>query len=88
MWIDVRIYRTKANSQATNLRVDIITSQKDQSRKAKSLRFVRKFSRGLESRKGRCWGYVLPVFQNTPEKLILKSIFSLKVVATLLSGSR
>ena len=65
-----------------------MTSQKDQSRKAKSLHFVRKFSRGLESRKGRCWGYVLPVFENTPEKLISKSIFSLKVVATLLSGSR
>ena len=42
---------------------------------------------GLESR-GECyWGYV-SVFDNTPEKLILKSIFHLKVAATLLSGSR
>ena len=34
-----------------------------------------------------CWGFA-SVFENTAEKLILKSIFPLKVAATLLSGSR
>ena len=43
--------------------------------------------RGLRSgRECRC-GYVT-VFENTSEKLILKSIFPLKVAVTLLSGSR
>ena len=42
---------------------------------------------GLRYRRQRCWGYV-SVFQNTPENLILNSIFPLIVSATLLSGSR
>ena len=44
-------------------------------------------ARFLVSRRKCCWGY-LSIFENTLEKQILKSIFSLKVVATLLSGSR
>ena len=32
-----------------------------------------------------CWGYA-SVFENTPEKLILKSISCLRVATTLLSG--
>ena len=44
-------------------------------------------ARGLRSgRECRC-GYVT-LFENTSEKLILKSIFPLKVAVTLLSGSR
>ena len=31
---------------------------------------------------------LLSVFENTPEKLIVKSIFPIKVAATLLGGSR
>ena len=34
----------------------------------------------------RCWGYE-SVFENTPKKLILKSVFTLKDAAALLSGS-
>ena len=41
---------------------------------------------GVGSRREHCLGYY--VFENTPEKLIVKSIFPLKVAATLLGGSR
>ena len=43
--------------------------------------------RGLRSRRECRCGYVT-LFENTSEKLILKSIFPLKVAVTLLSGSR
>ena len=41
---------------------------------------------GLGSRREYYWGCV-STFENTLEKLILKSIFPLKVALTLLSGS-
>ena len=44
-------------------------------------------ARDLGSRRERCWCYVC-AFENTPEKLILKSIIPLNVPATLRSGSK
>ena len=44
-------------------------------------------SRGLWSRREHCWGYVSGS-ENTNKKLILKSIFPLKVATTLLCGAR
>ena len=42
---------------------------------------------GLGSRKEHCLGYT-SVSEKTPKRLIVKSIFPLKVAATLLGGSR
>ena len=59
-----------------------------QLRALKHLRLLPENSaRGPEFRRERCWGYV-SVFEYTSEKLILKSIFPLKVAAVLLSDSR
>ena len=44
-------------------------------------------ARFLGSRREHCWVY-LSIFNSTPEKLILKSIFPLKAAENLLSGSR
>ena len=92
--MDVHIYSVKANSGAGNIRVYIMTTQKGQSYKLFSqgspgvTHFAGKFSRVPRvQEKKRCWGYV-PVFQNTPEKLLLKSIFPSKVAVSLLSGSK
>ena len=51
------------------------------------MHFARKFSRGASGRRKSYWGFV-SVFKNTPKKLILISIFPLKVAATLLNDSR
>ena len=53
----------------------------------KFLHITKKLAWGLESRREFCWGYV-SISESTPEELILKSIFQLKVAATLVSGSR
>ena len=83
LYIDVRIYSVnRQNCQARNVS---LCNDNTKLPKPRDTQFRDAF--GLESR-GECyWGYV-SVFDNTPEKLILKSIFHLKVAATLLSGSR
>ena len=48
---------------------------------------LRNLAMGLGSKIECCRGYV-SIFVITPKELILKSIFPLKVTATLLSGSR
>ena len=90
----VHIYSVKANSEAANIRVYIMTTQKGQSYKFFTqgspgvTHFAGKFSRVPRvQEKKRCWGYV-PVFQTTAEKLLLKSVFPSKVAASLLSGSK
>ena len=47
--------------------------------------FCQKIQLGASGRES---GAAVSFFQNTPEKLILKSIFPLKVAATLLTGSK
>ena len=75
------------------IRVYVMKTHKDLSHKILNLgsqkftHFAENSAGGLKSRRERYWGYV-SVFQNTLEKLILKSIFPLKIAATLLSGSR
>ena len=97
MWMDVRIYSQvrnvyKVNSQIRNVWVYVMTTQKDKSHKIlslgsqKFLHFAEKLAGDLKSRRERYWGYV-STFEIIPEKLILKSIFPLKVAATLISGS-
>ena len=89
----MRIYSVKANSEAGNIWVYVMTTQKDQNRKIlswgsqKLTYFARKFSRGFGYRRERCSVY-LSGFEKTPKKLILESLFLLKTAATLLSGSR
>ena len=91
--MDVGIYSVKANSQAGNTRVYGMTTEKPKNHKIlnygsrKLSHFAGKFSRGLWVSERALLGYV-SVFQNTPKKLTLKSIFALKVEATLLSGSK
>ena len=91
---DAQIYSVKANSEAGNIRVHIMTTKKCQSGKILSYRspefahFARKFSRGPRVQEREyCWSY-RSVFENTPEKLLLQSIFPLKVAEILLSGLR
>ena len=85
MWMD--IYICTANSQVGN----IMATQKGQNCKILSQgsqklnHFVGKFRRGPWSRRKHCWDYV-SVFKNTSEKLILKSIFPIKVTTTCCSG--
>ena len=87
------IYSVKVNSQAGTKCACVITTQKGQSHKILSLgsqtfmHFARKFSRGASGRRKSYWGFV-SVFKNTPKKLILISIFPLKVAVTLLNDSR
>ena len=92
--MDMRICSDKANSEAGNIRVYAIATQKGQCRKILNqgsqeiYAFLLENSAGdLGSRRERFWGYV-SVFDYTPKRLILKCIFPLKVAATLLSGSR
>ena len=59
MRLDVRIYRVKANSQAGNIRVYMMTKQKGESREivSKGSRILPDYlAGGLGSRRERCWG--------------------------------
>ena len=67
-------------------RLYILFIQKGQSHKILSI-LAENLAKGLRYRRKRCWSYV-SVFENTLEKLILKTIFPKKVAVTLLSGSR
>ena len=84
--MDVCIYSVKANCHAGNVRVYMVTKQKSQSREMlrkgsqKFTHFAGLFSRGPRVQERALLG--------TSEKLILKSIFPLEVVATILSGLR
>ena len=86
MWMDVCIYSVKANCHVGNVRVYMVAKQKSQSRKIlrkgsrKFTHFAGLFSRGPRVQERALLG--------TSEKLILKSIFPLEVVATILSGLR
>ena len=80
MWMDLRIYSLKANSQAGNKWVYVMTTQKGH------LRILpENLTEGFGSKGEGWWNYI---FENKPKKLILKSIFPKKVAAILLSGSR
>ena len=76
----------KANSEAGNIGVCIMTTRKGRSRKLlskeswKFMYFARNSAGDLRSRKKCCWGYV-SIFENTTEKIK-------KVVTTLCSCSR
>ena len=77
--MDVSIYSVKANSQVGNVRVFIMTTQKGQSHTRYSAwdpknlcNLTENLAGGLGSRTEH--GYV-SVFDNTPEKLILKPSF-------------
>ena len=86
MWMDVCIYSAKANCHAGNVRVYMVAKQKSQSHKIlrkgsrKFTHFAGLFSRGPRVQERALLG--------TSVKLILKSIFPLEVVATILSGLR
>ena len=80
MWMEVCIYSVVANSQAGNIWVYVMTTQKSHSSKILKLGYnnlgilPENLARGLGSRREHWWAYV-SVFVNTPKKLILKSIF-------------
>ena len=83
MWMDTRICSDKAHIQAGNIRVYVMTTQKGNAARysARDLNefthLAGKFNKGPQV----FWDYVL-VFDNTPKKLILKSIVLLNVAAT------
>ena len=89
----MRACSVKVNSQAGNIRAYIMTPEMAQgtgylAQGLKNLRILSENSAGMfGSRRERCRGYV-HVFENTLEKLILKSIFPLKFATTLVRGSR
>ena len=89
----MRICIDKASSQAGNIRVYVITTQKNQCHKILSQKSQKVYAfllenspGGLGSRRERFSGNV-SLFDYIPKQLILKSILPLKVAATL-RGSR
>ena len=87
----VHIYSVKANSEAGNIRVYIMTTQKGQSYKLFSqgspgvTHFAGKFSRVPRvQEKKRCWGYV-SFFQNRKKKVRKKKVLKKEVSLILTS---
>ena len=88
--MDVHIYSVKVNSHRGNICVYVMTTKKGKAARysARDLRILLIFQQGaLGTRRECCLGYI-SIFENTPEKLILKSIFPLKVAATLVVQGR
>ena len=78
MWMEVHIYRIKAESQAGNM----IQGYNDNIKRPKPLRYsardlknlcilLENSAEGLGSRRECCWRYVISVFEYTPKHLVV-----------------
>ena len=91
--MDAHIYSVKVNSHGGNICVYVMTTKKAKAARysARDLKnlliLLENLAGALGTRRECCLGYI-SIFENTPEKLILKSIFPLKVAATLVVQGR